>query len=179
MGKTKHEKSFVDFDKTYEQNVIGLKGVVFFGVGLLALIVVTFGLMWALLNVLEDNEKASKESDNPMQMSEKERLPPEPRLQTAPGFGVESENGRVNMELRAPQAEYRELRDQWQEVWAEGSKDPASGTVVSLPIEAAKEMFLTQNVKARAGEDAEKAAAASRMVVSDSSSGRVASEKRR
>ena len=41
MGSTKHEKTFVDYDKTYEQNIIGLKGIVYFGVGLLLLIVVT------------------------------------------------------------------------------------------------------------------------------------------
>jgi len=52
--KTKHEKSFVDFDKTYETNVIGLRGIVYFGVGLFLLIVITFGLMLVLQNVMED-----------------------------------------------------------------------------------------------------------------------------
>ncbi len=41
----KHEKTFVDFDKAYETNLIGLRGVIYFGVGLFLLIVVTFGLM--------------------------------------------------------------------------------------------------------------------------------------
>ena len=44
----KHEKSFVDFDKPYEQNLIGLQGIIYFAVGLFLLIVITFGLMWAL-----------------------------------------------------------------------------------------------------------------------------------
>ena len=34
MGSTKHEKSFVDFEQPYEQNVIGLKGIFYFGIGL-------------------------------------------------------------------------------------------------------------------------------------------------
>src|SRR5689334_5936252 len=109
MGSTKHEKSFVDFEKPYEQNVIGFKGIVYFAIGLFLLIVITFGLMWALLGVFDDEFAADRKSNNPLQLSDKDRLPPEPRLQSAPGFGVDGPNGRVNMELGAPQAEWREL----------------------------------------------------------------------
>ena len=179
MGSTKHEKSFVDFEQPYEQNIIGLRGVLLFGGFLLFLIVITFGLMWALLNVLEDSEKVEKASNNPMEMSEKERLPPEPRLQSAPGFGVDSEKGRVNLELREPQAEYRELHAQWLEIWKHGHKDPKTGAVTSIPIDEAKAKVLEQNMKAKSGADAEKAMHDSRMYFTDSSSGRVASEKRR
>lgn len=179
MGSTKHEKSFVDFEKPYEQNVVGLKGIVYFGVGLFLLIVVTFGLMWVLRNVLEDSAKETKSSNNPMQMSERENLPAEPRLQLAPGFGVESPGGRLNLELQAPQAEYRELRKQWERVWLEGNKDPKTGAITSIPINRAKEIFLSQNVKAKTGPDAEKAAKDSRNIVPDSNAGRGASEMRR
>ena len=176
MGSTKHEKSFVDFEKPYEQNIIGLKGILYFGIGLFLLIVITFFLMWALLNVLEDQHQAAK-STNPMQMSELERIPPEPRLQSAPGFGVDSSNGRVNMELAAPQAEYRELHRQWLDVWRNGQKDPQTGAISSMPIEMAKERFLSQSVKAKSGPEAEKIGDDSRNFMSDSSSGRLASQK--
>lgn len=179
MGSTKHEKSFVDFEQPYEQNIIGLRGIFLFGGFLLFLIVITFGLMWALLNVLEDNVKADKASNNPMAMSERERLPPEPRLQSAPGFGVDSEKGRVNLELREPQAEYRELRAQWLEIWKNGRKDPKTGAITLMPIEEAKAKLLEQNLKAKSGADAEKAMSDSLMYFTDSSSGRIASEKRR
>ena len=179
MGSTKHEKSFVDFDKPYEQNVIGLKGIFYFGIGLFVLIVITFGLMWAFLDVLEDYEKEDKKSTNPMIMSEKERLPPEPRLQLAPGFGVESERGFVNLELRDPQAEYQELKAQWEKIWKNGQKDPGTGMIVSMSIDEAKTKFLAKSVKAKSGAEAEKAFAESRMIITDSSSGRVASETRR
>ena len=180
MGSTKHEKSFVDFEQPYEQNIIGLKGVVYFGVGLLLLIIITFGLMWALLNVFEDQKKEEmKKEANPMALKDLERLAPEPRLQTAPGFGVESEHGRVNLELRAPQAEYWELKKQWQDVWEHGRKDPTTGAVTALPIEVSIEKFLEKSVKAKSGPEAEKAAAASKMYYSDASSGRRASDKRR
>jgi len=179
MGSTKHEKSFVDFEQPYEQNIIGLKGVVYFGVGLLLLIVITFGLMWALLNVLEADAKESKKSDNPIALSERERLPPEPRLQLAPGFGVDLPEGHDNFELDVPSAEYRAMKKYWNEVVEHGVKDPETGAVSSIPIEDAKERFLGQATKARSGQEAEQAALRSKMYYADSSSGRRASEKRR
>jgi hypothetical protein len=114
-----------------------------------------------------------------MKMSERERLPPEPRLQLAPGFGVESQDGRVNMELGAPQAEYIELHKQWQQLWEHGVKDAKTGTVVAMPIEEAKARLIGQNVKAKTGPAAEEVLNNSRTYFSDSSSGRMASEKRR
>ena len=179
MGSTKHEKSFVDFEQPYEQNVIGLKGIFYFGIGLFLLIVVTFALMWALLGVFEDDAKANKRAEFPMAMSERERLPPEPRLQVAPGFGVEGPNGRIVLELQAPQAEYWELQKQWKNIWEHGIKDPHTGAVTAMSINEAKDKVLSQSMKAKAGPEVEQAVANSRMYYSDSSSGRRASEKRR
>ncbi|MFT3746338.1 MAG: hypothetical protein QM785_18860 [Pyrinomonadaceae bacterium] len=178
MSSKKHTDTAVDLNKPYEENEIQMKGIIGFAAGLFLLIVITFGLMWAFLNVLKDYSKEGQVK-NPMAMSEKERLPPEPRLQAAPGFGVESEKGWVNMELGAPQAEYRELHKQWLKTWEEGSKDAKTGMVTMMPIDAAKEKLLSQNIKAKSGADAEKLLKESKMFISDSSAGRVASEKRR
>ena len=179
MGSTKHEKSFVDFEQPYEQNIIGMKGIVYFGIGLLLLIIITFALMWALLNVLQEDSKAEKGQSGPMAMTETQRLPPEPRLQAAPGFGVESQNGPVNLELKAPQSEYRELHKQWLDLWEHGAKDGKTGAVTSMPVDAAKEKFLEGAIKARSGQDAEQKALRSKMYFTDASSGRRAAEKRR
>ena len=123
MGKTKHEKSFVDFDKPYEQNLIGLRGVIYFAVGLFLLCAITFGLMWLLLDVFETQVRETDDkARNPMQLTEKERLPSEPRLQSAPGFGVDTKDGRVNLELRNPQAEWETLQEVYKDVWENGQK---------------------------------------------------------
>ena len=175
----KHEKSFVNYDRTYETNVVGARGVVYFAVGLFLRIVITFGLMVFLQNVMEDQAKETKDAKSPMAMNSQESLPPEPRLQGAPGFGVESENGRVNLELKAPQSEYRELHEQWEKQWKDGQKDAKTGTVVTLGIEAAKNKLLQENVKTRTGEQAEKAMDEAQRFVSYSSAGRTASDKRR
>lgn len=178
MSSKKHTDTAVDLNKPYEENEIQMKGIVGFAGGLFLLIVITFGLMWAFLNVLKDYSKEGVVK-NPMAMSEKERLPPEPRLQAAPGFGVDSEKGRVNMELGPPQAEYWELQKQWKKAWEEGAKDAKTGMVTMMPIKEAKEKFLSQNVKAKSGPEAEAVLNQSKMFISDSSAGRVASEKRR
>ena len=180
MGATKHEKSFVDYDKGYEKNIIGLRGVVYFAVGLVILVVITFSLMLLLQNVMENDAKDRDElSINPMTENLKpaDRLPPEPRLQAAPGFGVDSPNGRVNLELRAPQSEYNELHKEWEKQWAEGQKDQKTGTVVTLPIEEAKQRLLQENVKANA--NGQKGFNDSRSFYSYSSAGRLESDKRR
>ena len=180
MSSKKHENTAEDLNKVYEENEIELKGIFSFAVGMFLLIVITFGLMWAFLNVLNDSAKEDNaEHRNPMIMSEKERLPPEPRLQLAPGFGIESEKGRVNLELQAPGAEFSEFKKQWAEVWEHGRKDEKTGMVTMMPIDEAKAKFLAQNVKAKSGVEVEEFFKNSRGFVSDSSAGRLASEKRR
>lgn len=179
MSSHKHTDTAVDLNKPYEENDIGIKGIIWFAGGLFLLIVITFGLMSLFLNFLRKDAAENAGRPNPMILSEKERLPPEPRLQLAPGFGVDSDKGRVNMELQAPAAEYIELRRQWEILWEHGQKDERTGVYTVMPIDQAKERFLEQNVKAKSGPDAEKMLATSTMNVTDSSAGRVASEKRR
>lgn len=182
MGSTKHERSFIDYDKGYETNFVGLRGIVYFGVGLFLLIVVTFGLMWFFESVLEDQaqERDAKER-NPMMenVSKEERLPPEPRLQVAPGFGVGDGGDRVNFELQAPQSEYWELEKRWKKLEAEGERDPNSGNYVTLPVEEAKQRLLQENVKARSGAEAQNEFNNSRTMYSYSSAGRMESDVRR
>ncbi|MGB7201315.1 MAG: hypothetical protein WBD16_03500 [Pyrinomonadaceae bacterium] len=177
MSSKKHTDTVAELNKLYEENEIQLKGIFSFAIGLFLLIVVTFGLMWSLLGVLEDYFKA--DTTNPMAMSDKERLPPEPRLQGAPGFGVDSDKGRVNMELGIPQAEWRELRKQWDELLEKGRKDAKTGMVSVMPIDEAKKKLLERGVKAKSGADAEAVLSASREFISEAGSGRMGAQKRR
>jgi len=179
MGSTRHEKSFVTFEKGYEQNILGLKGIIYFGIGLLALIIITFFLMWALLKVFSDRADEERPRASPMARNDRERLPPEPRLQVAPGFGIDGPNGRVNLELRPPNSEFQEFRRQWFDMWKNGEKDKKTGAVAILPIEEAKQRMLSQAPKATSDPNAQAYYDNSRMYFSQASSGRVASLKRR
>jgi len=179
MHSTENEISAADIEAGYERNDIQLKGIMYFGIGLLVLIVITFGLMWALFGVLESDAAAKHASRNPMQLSDAKRLPPEPRLQGAPGFSVQSKDGPVNLELLAPQAEYWELKKQWDDMIKNGVKHPETGTVIAMPIEEAKAKILEQNLKSSTQPGAENLAVESRRYYTEASSGRVTGEIRR
>jgi len=179
MSSKKHELTEVDLNKAYEENTIKLKGIMGFTIGLVILIVFTFGLMWIFLGQMRSYNNDAQTSRSPLARSAKEMLPPEPRLQVAPGFGIDGPNGRINLELREPQSEYRELVKIWNDEREHGIKDPKTGMVSMLPLDEAKKKLLESNVKAKAGDDAAKLYDESRKFYSDSSAGRVASETRR
>jgi len=180
MASKKHTNDVTELSRAYEENDIRLKGIIGFGIGLVLLIVITFGLMAAFMSKLKQfHDDEQKANANPMGMNDKERLPPEPRLQLAPGWGVESDQGQINLELRAPGDEYRELHGQWLDTWEHGRKDPKTGTVTVLPIDEAKEKLIEQNPKAKADPQAGEFVDRSRSYMTDASSGRVAGEVRR
>lgn len=145
------KKVEIDLSKPYEKNEIGLRGIVLTTVALFLTCVVSFFLMWVLQTEMErywvDEEKKIA---SPMDLNSQERLPPEPRLQSAPGFGVDSQKGRINLELKHPQAEWEELQKLWAAEEKNGQKVVVNGqeTVVTLPIDEAKKQYLaTQGAK--------------------------------
>ncbi|HYG80526.1 MAG TPA: hypothetical protein VD861_09075 [Pyrinomonadaceae bacterium] len=123
-------------DVSHEASDVNVGSIAKFVIGLFVLTVITFVLMKLLFKVLEDRAAKLDPPPRPMALTEQERLPPEPRLQAAPGFGVdEGPNKRVNLQLREPQAEYNVLRKVWDEVLA-GKPDPRTGKM-GMPIDEA------------------------------------------
>jgi len=140
---------------THETSDVNVRGVLTFGVVLaIATIAVGFGV-WVLFKFF-NQQQAKEPGPGPMALSSKERLPPEPRLQAAPGFEVKLESGQiVNLERAAPQTEYRVLRQQWEENLKTGLKDQ-SGNVVGIPIEDAMKQIVSQGLPARTKDPAGK-----------------------
>ncbi|MDQ1728541.1 MAG: hypothetical protein QOD33_666 [Pyrinomonadaceae bacterium] len=102
-------------DVTHEASDVSVSGLVKFVVSLFVLGVFVFVLMWGMFRFLDTQEEEKTPPAGPMAMTEQERLPAEPRLQAARGFGVTLQNGeRLDLEKREPQAEYRALLGQWQ-----------------------------------------------------------------
>ncbi len=102
-------------DVTHEASDVSVPGLLKFVLGLTVMCVVVFVLMWAMFRLLSAQEAEKEPPAGPMAMKPEERLPPEPRLQAAPGFGVKLENGEwVPLEKKEPEAEYRVLREQWE-----------------------------------------------------------------
>ncbi len=134
---------------THETSDVSVNGVLTFVVALtLATAAVSAG-MWGLFKYFAAQE-AKEPTRGPMAITEKDkRLPPEPRLQSAPGFKLKLENGEtVDLERAIPQAEYKALRAQWDENLKTGLKDQ-SGKVVGMPIEQAMEKVVSEGLPSR------------------------------
>jgi len=146
-----------NLDVTHEVSDVHIGGIAKFVVGLFILMVASFILMWAMFRMLESKTVDAPRS--PMALTEKDRLPPEPRLQSAPGFAEElDKTAQAQKEKKAelspqitgntpapkdPMWEIRVLRDQWNEVLKNGPVDQ-NGQHYGMPIEQAKEQVLKQ-----------------------------------
>src|SRR6267142_6557402 len=104
-----------NIDVTHEASDVNIGGILKFVVGLTIFGIIVNVLMWGMFRFFNAEEATKEPKPGPMAMTKDERLPPEPRLQAAPGFGVKLVNGQwVTLEKREPQAEYRVLREQWE-----------------------------------------------------------------
>lgn len=127
---------------THEMSDINVNGVLTF---VIALVILTAGVYVAMLLLFNQFERqaAREPKPGPMALQQQERLPPEPRLQVAPGFGITLSDGKkVNLEKREPQAEYRVLLEEWEKNLKGELKD-SSGNPVSIPIEQAMKQVVS------------------------------------
>ena len=140
-------------DVTHEASDVNISGILKFVMGLTVLGAVVFMLMWGMFRFLNAQETEKEPPEGPMAMTEEERLPPEPRLQAAKGFGIKREDGEwVNLEKKEPEAEYQVLRAQWEQRLNchSGAESPGhtsslgkeSPTPYCLPIEEAMKKLL-------------------------------------
>jgi len=84
-------------------------------------------------------------------LSQSERLPPEPRLQAAPGFEIKLPDGRTeSLGRKAPQAEYRVLRDEWERALRGEIKDESGNTVAIRIDQAMKQVVSGEGLPTRA-----------------------------
>lgn len=158
-------------DVTHEESDVNVKAILQFVGGLLVFGVIVSVLMLLLFKYFESREAKieARSPAGPMAFKESEKVPPEPRLQGAPGFGVtieknmpvsaeeigkigkyDEKSGRVSLELNRPQAEKEVMSELWKEQLEKGSKDPNTGMSVGLPIEEAKKKVVEENLPARA-----------------------------
>ncbi len=132
---------------THERSDISVRGVMMFVV-VLTISGIVIHLSVALLFNYFNAQEAKEPRPGPM-AAKHERLPPEPRLQAARGFEVTLETGeKKNLELAAPQTEYRVLRQQWDENLKTGLKDQ-TGKVVGMPIDAAMKKIVSDGLPSR------------------------------
>jgi hypothetical protein len=161
---------------THEASDINVNAVLTFVV---ALTLLTAGVYVGMLLLFNQFQKqAQKEAKpGPMALKAQERLPPGPRLQSAPGFEITlSDGSKVKLERREPQAEYRVLLEDWNKNLRGEQKD-AAGNQVSIPIEQAMEKVVAEGLPSRVKTGSTTLADYAISVPTAASSGRV-SEKR-
>lgn len=118
--------------------------VVFGGIVVLA--------MYLMFLFFQRRELAAERRPSPLQRQGEERLPPEPRLQLAPGFRVTTEDGKriplaydpagQTKVVPQPQSEYWTVRDEWdRKLGGYGWADEGAGTV-RVPVEEAMRVYL-------------------------------------
>jgi hypothetical protein len=142
-----------NLDVTHEGSDVSVSGVAKFVMALTALCVVVFVLMWGMFRLLNAQETEKEPPAGPMAMKPDERLPPEPRLQAAPGFGVKLKNGEwVPLDKREPEAEYRVLLAQWERelncAAAPEATTQHEGQDASAPEESSRETGGRQDARA-------------------------------
>ena len=140
-------------DVTHEQSDVNVRSILWFVGGLLVLGITVHLLMWGMFRLLESRAAKLEPPPAPMAYKENERLPPEPRLQGAPGFGVDlNHDGKVDgadedLSKKEPQAEYKIVRAEWEEILRNGPQDKNGHK--GLPIEEAMRMIVTQGLPVR------------------------------
>lgn len=146
-------------DVNHEVSDVYVSGIVKFLIGLSVLTIATFFLNWGFFRVLQN--EATEPPRSPMALTEKDRLPPEPRLQGAPGFAEDLEKTAAVKQEESGNAitagasqpkdalyEINILRRHWNDVLEFGPVDQ-SGKRYGMPIEKAKEEILKQGLPVR------------------------------
>jgi hypothetical protein len=167
-------------DVAHEMSDVNIRGILTFMIGLTVMTIVVYLLMWGMFRVMfaqEDRKETKDSPPSPMAMRGNERLPAEPRLQSAPGFAeaLEKEAGQKptsgSSTPRDPLWEIKVLREYWQTTLEKGATDQG-GKAVGIPIDEAKKQLLSQGLPARATTPSEAGDAGAGMPTA-ASSGRV------
>ena len=199
LGKRKrdsiHETPDVSWitnpDVAHEESDVAVRPLLWFVAGLTVFTIITCVAMLLMFNYFQKREQEQELKASPLAREGKERLPPEPRLQLAPGFGVKTDDGReIDLSNEAigktnhvpqPQSEYWAVRDEWKrEMDGYGWADEKNGTV-RVPINRAMELYLQRRGQQPAQQGSAQSAGATsaptETTPSDSSSGRQPEQK--
>lgn len=141
-------------DVMHETSDVYIAGIAKFVVGLSVLTIGVFFLTWGLFRAFESRVVETPRS--PMGLTDRERLPAEPRLQGAPGFGEQLEQTlqqkspekTEGQKPKGPRWEIEELDRQWHDVLDHGPIDQ-DGKRYGMPIQKAKEEILKQRLPVR------------------------------
>src|SRR5256714_7071915 len=158
QGKRKrdsiHETPDVSYitnpDVAHEESDVAVRPLLWFVGGLTFFTIVVSVVVLLMFIYFQKREEAQELEASPLARQGAERLPPEPRLQLAPGFGVKTDDGQEHKldytakteRVPQPQSEYLVVRDEWRrELEDYGWADPQAGPL-PRPLRQADTPFL-------------------------------------
>jgi hypothetical protein len=140
-------------DVAHEESDVAVRPLLWFVGGLTAFTIIVCVAVLIMFQYFLGREQSQELKASPLARQGEERLPPEPRLQLAPGFGVTTDDGqRHNLSYEnkpegvpQPQDEYHVLRREWARELSEyGWADEKAGTV-RVPVDEAVRRYLQQH----------------------------------
>jgi len=159
FGKRKrdsiHETPDVSYitnpDVAHEHSDVSVGPLLQFVVGLTIFTAAVALAMYLMFLFLQRREQAAELRASPLQRQGPDRLPPEPRLQMAPGFEFRTEEGKrvpLDYDTEAPierspqpQSEYWQVKEEWdRKLYGYGWVDQNAGTV-RVPIADAMRIY--------------------------------------
>ncbi len=148
-------------DVAHEKNDVNVFAIAKFVGGLAIATFAVFGLMWGVLVALEQIELSKETPLSPLARRGAERLPPNPRLQAAPGHEFTPgdvthdpaiqrtlTNEQLDFKLERPTMEWDVLREaKLRELRTYGRDERRPGEY-RIPVDRAKELLLQRNLLA-------------------------------
>jgi hypothetical protein len=132
-----------------ESSELNIRPIVWFLISLTVSTAIIFALMAGLLDVLESRVKKVEGKPSPL-AGERQRIPPEPRVQLAPSR-IEQVEGKEGPDLRDdnPLAEMERVRKEESEKLNSYSWVDEKNGIVRIPIEDAKKLLLQRGLPTR------------------------------
>ena len=143
-------------DVAHEESDVAVRPLLWFVGGLTAFTLITCVAMLLLFMFFQNREESQELAASPLARQGDERLPPEPRLQLAPGWEVTTDDGkRQNLSYTTdntghvpqPGSEWALVNEEWQRELKEyGWADQQAGTA-RIPVERAIDLYLERRAK--------------------------------
>ena len=137
-------------DVAHEESDVAVRPLLWFVGGLTFFTIIVCLAMLLMFKFFQGREESLELDPSPLARQGAERLPPEPRLQLAPGWEVEREGKRQDLSYSTdnagyvpkPGSEWVQVNEEWQRELKEyGWADQQAGTA-RIPVERAIDLYL-------------------------------------
>ena len=142
-------------DVAHEESDVAVRPLLWFVGGLTFFTIIVCLAMLLMFKFLQNREESQELAASPLARQGAERLPPEPRLQLAPGWEVEKDGKRQDLSYSTahdgyvpqPGSEWTEVNKVWQRELKEyGWADQQAGTA-RIPVERAIDLYLERRAR--------------------------------